>query len=187
MILIKPTASPWAFSLLIYHLFCLLDMSTSTDDNPVIKVLGHRIYQGIHPVENEGWQIAFEFGEVKASVACTPTTDGIEVYAWKGGEGLWAKARTSLTGPEVLELLIELMNIYSKGEPMLNTPTQTATKYQIIVDQYASGSLAFVNKLTQVATVAHLGDGVYEVTGVSGQIDAVIGEHEGAVLKVEAM
>lgn len=78
------------------------------------RLSSHVIYAGKHPAY-EGWQIAFQFGAVQVSVIWTPTSRGVEVYAWKDGEGLWENAFCHMNKIEVRKLLIELMEKYSKG------------------------------------------------------------------------
>lgn len=75
----------------------------------VAEIMGYMKSAGPHPVEEYGWQMTFQFGAVSASVAWTPNTKGIEVFAWKNGAGLWPKAKDFLTGEEVRSILTELM------------------------------------------------------------------------------
>lgn len=64
------------------------------------------VYAGAHPWENAGWQIAFDFGRVQVSVACTPGTKGVELMAW----GLFVKPLENVTPSILVDVLKMLMN-----------------------------------------------------------------------------
>ncbi len=60
------------------------------------------------------------------------------------------------------------------------------TKYQLIVDQSAQGSLALIQQLEATAdSLSHNGDGEYEVEGNADMISYVVARHDDAVLKFE--
>ena len=58
-----------------------------------------------HPIDGDGWQMEFRFGEVWVSVACTSFTDGVEMWA----KGLWLEPKKRLTAVEVWHELVHLM------------------------------------------------------------------------------
>jgi hypothetical protein len=64
------------------------------------------VYAGPHPWEDAGWQIAFDFGKVQVSVACTPDTQGVELMAW----GLFVKPLKHVTPVILVNVLKRLMN-----------------------------------------------------------------------------
>lgn len=59
------------------------------------------VYAGPHPWQDAGWQIALRIGMVDVSIACTPSTEGVELMAW----GLFARPLTNMTPVMALKVV----------------------------------------------------------------------------------
>jgi hypothetical protein len=79
------------------------------------------VYAGPHPWQDAGWQIALRIGMVDVSIACTSSTEGVELMVWD----LFVRPLVNVTPNVALNVLMRLaamsgdhrQNLISKEVP----------------------------------------------------------------------